>query len=126
MKAHSPFTWLYLPQPLLTKEGKSNAKSSLGYPTQLDEEPIKTRPFHDVDGVYVEMRRYQFVTGITVDLERRLEEHSKGKEAKYIKHREPYTLVFNERQETRGQALKREAAIKAMTREGKLVLIKTR
>ena len=64
-------------------------------------------------------------TGITVDLERRLEEHSKGKGAKYTKHRGPFTLVFNERQETRGQALKREAAIKAMTREKKLGLIKT-
>lgn len=64
-------------------------------------------------------------TGITVYLERRLEEHSKGKGAKYTKHRGPFTLVFNERQETRGQALKREAAIKAMTREEKLGLIKT-
>jgi putative endonuclease len=64
-------------------------------------------------------------TGITVDLDRRLEEHSKGKGAKYTKHRGPFTLVFNERQETRGQALKREAAIKAMTREEKLGLIKT-
>ena len=64
-------------------------------------------------------------TGITMDLERRLEEHSKGKGAKYTKHRGPFTLVFNERQETRGQALKREAAIKAMTREEKLGLIKT-
>ena len=64
-------------------------------------------------------------TGITVDLERRLEEHSKGKGAKYTKHRGPFTVVFKERKETRGQALKREAAIKAMTREEKLGLIGT-
>jgi len=62
-------------------------------------------------------------TGITVDLARRLEEHSKGKGAKYTKHRGPFTVVFTERQETRGQALQREAAIKAMTREEKLGLI---
>jgi len=64
-------------------------------------------------------------TGITVDLERRLEEHSKGKGAKYTKHRGPFTVVFTERLEARGQALQRETAIKAMTREEKLGLIKT-
>ena len=62
-------------------------------------------------------------TGITVDLERRLEEHSKGKGAKYTKHRGPFTVVFTERQETRSQALKREVVIKSMTREEKLRLI---
>jgi len=62
-------------------------------------------------------------TGITEDLERRLDEHSKGKGAKYTKNRGPFIVVFTERQETRGQALKREAAIKAMTREEKLGLI---
>ena len=64
-------------------------------------------------------------TGITVDLERRLEEHAKGKGAKYTKHRGPFTVVFTERQKTRSQALKREAGIKAMTREEKLGLIRT-
>lgn len=64
-------------------------------------------------------------TGITVDLARRLEAHSKGKGAKYTKRRGPFTVVFTELQETRGQALKREAAIKAMTREEKLALIGT-
>jgi len=64
-------------------------------------------------------------TGITVDLERRLDEHSKGKGAKYTKYRGPFTVVFIERHETRGKALKRESAIKAMTREEKLGLIRT-
>ena len=62
-------------------------------------------------------------TGITVDLARRLEGHSKGKGAKYTKHRGPFTVVFTEFRNTRGQALKREAAIKAMTREEKFGLI---
>ncbi len=61
--------------------------------------------------------------GITVDMERRLEEHSKGKGAKYTKHRGPLTLVFTEGQKTRAPALKRESAIKAMTREDELRLI---
>ena len=64
-------------------------------------------------------------TGITLDLERRLDEHAKGKGAKYTKHRGPFTVVFTERQETRGQALKREAAIKSMKRKEKLDLIGT-
>lgn len=62
-------------------------------------------------------------TGITLDLERRLAEHVKGKGAKYTKHRGPFTVVFTELQETRGQALKREAAIKSMKRKEKLGLI---
>jgi len=33
-------------------------------------------------------------TGITVDLARRLEEHSKGKGAKYTKHRGPFTVLL--------------------------------
>ena len=53
-------------------------------------------------------------TGITMDLKRRLDEHEKGKGAKYTKHRGPFTVVFTELQETRGEALKREAAIKSM------------
>ena len=65
-------------------------------------------------------------TGITVDLERRLGEHSKGKGAKYTKHRGPFTVVFTEYHETRGQALKKEATIKAMTRKEKLDLIGAR
>ena len=64
-------------------------------------------------------------TGITLNLERRLAEHAKGKGAKYTKHRGPFTVVFTERQETRGQALKREAAIKSMKRKAKLGLIGT-
>ncbi|MDH5564558.1 MAG: GIY-YIG nuclease family protein [Nitrospirota bacterium] len=62
-------------------------------------------------------------TGITRNLPRRLEEHSKGKGAKYTKHRGPFKVVFTEGQDTRGQALKREATIKSMKREDKLGLI---
>lgn len=65
-------------------------------------------------------------TGITVDLERRLDEHLKGKGAKYTKHRGPFTVVFTESQDTMGQVLKREAEIKSMKREEKLGLLGTR
>ena len=62
-------------------------------------------------------------TGITVDLKRRLEEHSKGKGAKYTKSRGPFTVVLTEFQDTMGQAFGREAEIKSMKREEKLGLI---
>lgn len=62
-------------------------------------------------------------TGITNDLERRLEEHRMGRGAKYTKHRRPLTMRFSEYQDTKGAALKREAAIKSLDRSGKLALI---
>ncbi|MDR4482202.1 MAG: GIY-YIG nuclease family protein [Nitrospirales bacterium] len=46
-------------------------------------------------------------TGITLDLERRLDEHAKGKGAKYTKHRGPFTVVFTERRRRR-PGIKRE------------------
>ncbi len=64
-------------------------------------------------------------TGITNNLRRRLEEHRTGKGAKYTKHRGPLTVCYVECQGTKGAALTREAAIKSMTRSGKLALIAT-
>lgn len=64
-------------------------------------------------------------TGITNDLERRLEEHRTGRGAKYTKHRRPLTMRYSEYQDTKGAALKREAAIKSLDRSAKLALIST-
>ncbi len=63
-------------------------------------------------------------TGITVDLEARLEAHRAGKGAKYTRGRQPLELVYTEECETHSHALKREWAIKALTREEKLALLK--
>ncbi len=62
-------------------------------------------------------------TGITNDMGRRLDEHSRGRGAKYTKHRRPVTVRYAEYQETKSAALKREAAIKALRRNEKLALI---
>jgi putative endonuclease len=62
-------------------------------------------------------------TGITNDLERRLEEHRRGRGAKYTKHRNPLRLRYTEYRRTKGTALAREAAIKALARSEKLALI---
>ena len=62
-------------------------------------------------------------TGITNDLERRLEEHRAGRGAKYTKHRSPLRVRYTEYQRTKGEALAREAAIKSLARSEKLALI---
>ena len=63
-------------------------------------------------------------TGITTDVEARLEIHRSGKGAKYTRGRGPLELVYREQCEDHSQALKRELAVKAMSREEKLSLIK--
>lgn len=64
-------------------------------------------------------------TGITNDMERRLEEHRTGRGAKYTKHRGPLSLRYTECQDSRSSALTREAAIKSLRREEKMALIAT-
>ena len=63
-------------------------------------------------------------TGISTDVERRLEEHRSGKGAKYTRGRSPLELVYEEECGDHSTALKRELEIKAMSREEKLKLIK--
>lgn len=63
-------------------------------------------------------------TGITNDLPARLARHEAGTGAKYTRGRGPFTLLYRENKRSKGNALKRELAIKAMTREAKLVLAK--
>ena len=64
-------------------------------------------------------------TGITIDVERRLEEHRSGKGAKYTRGRGPLELVYTEECGTHSLALKRELAIKAMKTTRKNDLIKS-
>lgn len=62
-------------------------------------------------------------TGITTDVEKRLEAHRSGKGAKYTRGRAPLELVYREVCGTHSDALKRELEIKALPREQKLALI---
>jgi predicted GIY-YIG superfamily endonuclease len=63
-------------------------------------------------------------TGITTDVERRVGEHNAGTAARYTRSRLPARLVYQEPQTTRSLALRREAALKALTRAEKLDLIR--
>lgn len=66
-------------------------------------------------------------TGITTDLNRRLEEHnSSNLGAKYTSLRRPVKLVYQEQFENRSLASKEEYRIKNLKRDEKLDLIKTK
>lgn len=64
-----------------------------------------------------------FYTGWTVDPERRLAVHNKGRGARYTRTRCPVRLVYVEELPDRKAAMKREIAIKRMKRERKMKLI---
>ena len=61
--------------------------------------------------------------GITNDLAAREAAHNRGKGAAYTRGRLPVMLVYSDKAESRSAALRREAAIKRMSRGGKLRLI---
>lgn len=63
-------------------------------------------------------------TGITTDLEQRLTKHNEGIGAKYTRGRTPVKLMYYESGYTKSEALKREIAIKKLTRIKKEKLIK--
>lgn len=65
-------------------------------------------------------------TGITNDLEKRLEAHRSGKGAKYTRGRGPLELMYQESCDSHGEALRREYSVKRLSREEKLSLISQR
>ncbi|MFS1512676.1 GIY-YIG nuclease family protein [Chengkuizengella sp. SCS-71B] len=62
-------------------------------------------------------------TGYTNDLNKRVEVHNQGKASKYTRARLPVEIVYFEECETKSDALKKEYAIKKLTRVEKLRLI---
>ena len=85
-------------------------------------------------GVFMEDTWYLYIlrcrdntlyTGITTDVQRRLEAHRSGKGAKYTRGRAPLELVYQQTCGTHSQALKRELEIKALKREEKEQLIRS-
>lgn len=63
-------------------------------------------------------------TGWTNNLKKRFENHCNGKGAKYTKGRGPLELVYFETFEDKRDAMRREFAIKKLTRLQKQKLIK--
>lgn len=68
----------------------------------------------------------RFYTGITIDIERRWQQHLEGKlGAKFFRGRMPARLLYLEAGHNRSSASKREAAIKKLSRKEKEILIAT-
>src|SRR5476651_133010 len=63
-------------------------------------------------------------TGITKDVKRRCQQHNAGTYLRYTRSRRPVKLIYQEVHPSQSSALKREAAIKAMDRRGKLAMIR--
>ena len=63
-------------------------------------------------------------TGITTDVGRRCKQHNAGTASRYTRSRRPVRLVYQEPHPDQGSALRREAAIKALSRREKQALIR--
>ncbi|MCU7986458.1 GIY-YIG nuclease family protein [Shewanella sp. SW24] len=64
-------------------------------------------------------------TGVTTNVARRFSEHQSGgiKSAKYLRGKGPLTLMYQEQVGSHGDALRREIAVKKLSRSQKLALI---
>lgn len=65
-----------------------------------------------------------FYTGITKDITRRCRQHNAGIASRYTRSRLPVEVVYQELLRGRGVALKRELALKAMSRKNKEEMIR--
>ena len=65
-------------------------------------------------------------TGVTNNLEKRIQTKKKKKGAKYTRSRLPVVLKYYEIVNNKSSALKREISLKKLTREQKLQLISTK
>ncbi len=63
-------------------------------------------------------------TGITNDLARRVKQHNDGSASRYTRSRLPVKLVYQESCRGRSQALKKEFAVKSLSRKEKEEYIK--
>lgn len=65
-----------------------------------------------------------FYCGWTNDLDKRVKAHNAGQGAKYTKSRRPVALSYYEAFQTKEEAMKREYAIKRLTRKKKEALVR--
>src|SRR6266487_5615069 len=85
----------------------------------------RPRPHGDRWFVYVlRCAEGSLYTGIAKDVSRRCQQHNAGTASRYTRSRLPVVVVYQEGHASRSLALRREAAIKALTRRQKLSLIR--
>jgi putative endonuclease len=66
-----------------------------------------------------------YYTGITNNIKRRIQQHNTNKGAKYTKGRGPFSLVYQDKCKDRGEASRKECAIKKLCLAEKISLIST-
>ncbi len=66
-----------------------------------------------------------FYAGISNDISRRVEQHNAGTASRYTRSRRPVVLIYQQAQSSRSLALKRELAIKALSRKEKELLVRS-
>jgi putative endonuclease len=92
---------------------------------QTKAQKLRAKPSNRPWIVYIlRCRDDSLYTGITTDVSRRFKQHNAGTASKYTRSRLPARLVHRETHGDQSSALKREAAIKAMTRREKLRLVR--
>ena len=74
----------------------------------------------------VRCRDGSLYTGVAIDVRRRLQEHRRGKGARYLKGRGPLRLVLSAAVGDRGLALRVERRIKKLPKARKEALIRRR
>lgn len=72
------------------------------------------------------LKNNAFYTGITNNLDQRLEAHSAGKGSKYVRSQLPFRVVYIKEAEGRSDASRQEAAIKKLSRKDKEKLLHSR
>ena len=74
----------------------------------------------------IQTKTGKLYTGITTDINRRLNEHRNKKGAKYFRLESPHEVVFIEVYKNRAEATKRELEIKRFNRNEKLKMMSDR
>jgi SprT protein len=92
-------------------------KNKASYSCQKCGEKLTAGVFLDWYVYILRCRDNSLYTGVTKDLERRLDEHNHSKlGARYTRARRPVEMVYSERLESRSAAGKRECEIKGLSR----------
>lgn len=74
----------------------------------------------------LKLRDDTFYTGVTNNISRRMDEHSKGRGSEYVKGRRPFELVYKRRFPSLSEAMRMERAVKKLPRANKEQLIQGR
>jgi predicted GIY-YIG superfamily endonuclease len=102
-------------------------RSSIQYFIWMPKKARKPRPKSPGDPWFVYLLRCAdgtLYTGIAKDVSRRWQQHNGGTASRFTRSRLPVVVVYQEAHASHSLALRREAAIKALSRQQKLSLIR--